>query len=44
MPSIEHDQWNVILNRGEKARVYGAFVVPENTEVAEIQDYKFDVK
>lgn len=44
MPSAEHDQWNVILTEGEKARVYGAFVVPENTEVVEIQNYEFDME
>lgn len=44
VPSTEHDQWNVILTGGEKACVYGAFIVPDDTEVVEIQDYKFDVK
>lgn len=44
MPSTVQDQWNVILNEGETARVYGAFVIPQNTEKVEIQGYSFEVK
>lgn len=42
--SPDHEEWNVILNSGEKARVYGAFIVPEDAEILEINGYQFPAK
>lgn len=38
-----HQMWSDTFNSGEKKKLYGSFIVPEDVKQVEVEGYRFDV-